>query len=184
MYLYLTLDFILSCWAIPFTFGWPDFHMHFLEVIYSYPDCMLFPMIQVITGLNELRQGVLLKQTTDLYLSSKTHMCPLGSRCHPIEAGWRIFIYINELYINRVYGREQMSSGGNTSSNPQVSALLPRPAVNRMERMCQRHGGDQTPYHPVVGRVQLTLSKRQKTGPGLRWRILRWWRWQQRHFTE
>ena len=38
-----------------------------------------------------------------------------------------------------------MSSGGNTSSNPQVSALVPRPVVNGMERMCQRHGSDQTP---------------------------------------
>ena len=28
---------------------------------------------------------------------------------------------------------------------PQVSALVPRPVVNRMERMCQRHGSDQTP---------------------------------------
>ena len=53
-----------------------------------------------------------------------------------------IYIYI---YINRASGREQRSSGGNTSSNPQVSVPVPRPVVNRMERMCQRHGSDQTP---------------------------------------
>ena len=38
-----------------------------------------------------------------------------------------------------------MSSRGNTSSKPQVSALVPRPVVNGMWRMCQRHGSDQTP---------------------------------------
>ena len=41
--------------------------------------------------------------------------------------------------------REQRSSGGNTSSNPQVSVPVRRPFVNGMERMCQRHGSDQTP---------------------------------------
>ena len=53
-----------------------------------------------------------------------------------------IHIYI---YKHRASGREQRSSGGNTSSNPQVSAPFPRPVVNGMERMCQRHGSDQTP---------------------------------------
>ena len=55
-----------------------------------------------------------------------------------------IYIYIY-IYWNRASGREPRSSGGNTSSNPQVSALVPRPVVNGMERMCQRHGSDQTP---------------------------------------
>ena len=32
-----------------------------------------------------------------------------------------------------------------TSSNPQVSAPVPRPVVNGMERMCQRHGSVQPP---------------------------------------
>ena len=48
-----------------------------------------------------------------------------------------IYIYI---YRHRASGREPMWSG-----NPQVSALVPRPVVNGMERMCQRHGSDQTP---------------------------------------
>ena len=55
-----------------------------------------------------------------------------------------IVIYIH-IYLHRASGREPRSSGGNTSSNPQVSALVPRPVVNGMERMCQRHGSYQTP---------------------------------------
>ena len=53
-----------------------------------------------------------------------------------------IYIYI---YYHRASGREPRSSGGNTSSHPQVSALVPRPVVNGMKRMCQRHEIDQTP---------------------------------------
>ena len=37
--------------------------------------------------------------------------------------------------INGVYGPEQKSLAGNTSSNPQVSALIPRPASHGMETM-------------------------------------------------
>ena len=55
-----------------------------------------------------------------------------------------IYIYIYT-YKQRASGREQSSSGGNISSNPQVSAPVPRPVVNGKERMCQRHGRDQTP---------------------------------------
>ena len=47
------------------------------------------------------------------------------------------------------------SSGGNTSSNPQVSALIPRPVFNGMERMCQRHGSNQNSHPPVLIRKQL-----------------------------
>ena len=45
-----------------------------------------------------------------------------------------------------------MSPGGNTSSNPQVSALIPRPALNGMERICQRHGSNQNSHPPVLVR--------------------------------
>ena len=48
-----------------------------------------------------------------------------------------------------------MSSGGNTSSNPQVSALVPRLAFNGMERMCQRHGSNQISHPPVLVRKPL-----------------------------
>ena len=54
--------------------------------------------------------------------------------------------------INGVHGPEPRSSGGNTSSNPQVSALFPRPVFNGMERMCQRHGSNQNSHPPVLVR--------------------------------
>ena len=40
------------------------------------------------------------------------------------------YVEIN-IYQHRVSAREQRSSGGNTSSNPQVLALIPRHAINR-----------------------------------------------------
>ena len=46
-----------------------------------------------------------------------------------------------------------------TSSNPQVSVPVHRPAVNRMERVCQRHGSDQTP----------TLLFESKTHESINW---------------
>ena len=51
--------------------------------------------------------------------------------------------------INGVHGPEPRSSGGYTPSNPQVLALIPRPAYNGMERMCQRNGSNQN-SHPLV----------------------------------
>ena len=47
------------------------------------------------------------------------------------------------------------SLGGNTSSKPQVSALIPRPAFNGMERMCQSHGSNQNSHPPVLVRKPL-----------------------------
>ena len=57
--------------------------------------------------------------------------------------------------INGVHGPEPRSSEGNTSSNPQVLALIPRPAFNGMERMCQRHGSNQNSHPPVLVRKPL-----------------------------
>ena len=57
--------------------------------------------------------------------------------------------------INGVHGPEPGSSGGNTSSNPQVSELFPRPVFNGMERMCQRHGSIQNSHPPVLVRKPL-----------------------------
>ena len=51
--------------------------------------------------------------------------------------------------IDGVHGPEPRSSGGNTSFNRQVSALIPRPAFNGMERMSQRHVSNQN-FHPPV----------------------------------
>ena len=60
------------------------------------------------------------------------------------------------MYImNGLHGPEPMSSGGNTSSNPQVLALIPRPAFNWMERMCQPHGSNQNSHPPVLVRKPL-----------------------------
>ena len=61
------------------------------------------------------------------------------------------YVYI----INGVHGPEPRSSGGNTSSNPQVSALIPRPVFNGIERMCQRHGSNQNSHSPVLVRKPL-----------------------------
>ena len=57
--------------------------------------------------------------------------------------------------INGVHGPEPRSSGGNTSFNPQVSALIHRPAFNGTERMCQRHGSNQNSHPPVLDRNPL-----------------------------
>ena len=57
--------------------------------------------------------------------------------------------------INEVHGPEPRLSGGNTSSNPQVSALIPRSAFNGMERMCQHHGSNQNSHPPVQVRKPL-----------------------------
>ena len=57
--------------------------------------------------------------------------------------------------INGVHVPEPRSPGGNTSSNPQVSALIPRPAFNGMERMCQRHGSNENSHPPVLVRKPL-----------------------------
>ena len=59
--------------------------------------------------------------------------------------------------INGVHGPEPRSSGGNKSSNPHVSALIPRPAFDGMERMCQCHGSNQNSHPSVL--VRKPLSK-------------------------
>ena len=51
--------------------------------------------------------------------------------------------------INGVNGPEPRSSGGNTSSSPQISVLIPRPVFNGVERVCQRQGSNQN-FHPHV----------------------------------
>ena len=51
--------------------------------------------------------------------------------------------------VNGVHRPEPRSSWGNTSSNPQFSALIPRSAFNGMVRMCKRHGSYQN-SHPAV----------------------------------
>ena len=57
--------------------------------------------------------------------------------------------------INGVHRLEPRSSGGNTSPNPQVSALIPRLAFNWMERMCQCHGSNQNSHPSVLVRKPL-----------------------------
>ena len=70
--------------------------------------------------------------------------------------------------INAVHRPEPRSSGGNTSSKPPVSALIPRPGLNGMERMCQRHGSNQNSHPPVLIRKPLrnqfnVISVNEKT---------------------
>ena len=52
--------------------------------------------------------------------------------------------------INGVHGPKPRSSGGNTSCNLQVSALIPRPVFSGMERMCQGHGSNKNSHPPVL----------------------------------
>ena len=60
------------------------------------------------------------------------------------------------VYIrNGVHWPEPRSSGGNTSSNPQVSALIHRRDFNEMERMCQHHESNQNSHLPVLVRKPL-----------------------------
>ena len=56
---------------------------------------------------------------------------------------------------NGVHGPEPRSSEENTSSNPQVSALIPRPAFNGIKMMCQCHGSNQNSHPPVLVRKPL-----------------------------
>ena len=49
-------------------------------------------------------------------------------------------IRVDKYISTQSFWTETKVIGGNTSSNPQVSALIPRPVINRMERMCQCHG--------------------------------------------
>ena len=74
--------------------------------------------------------------------------------------GMHIHIYI----INtELLDGNQGLSGGNTSSNPQVSALVPRPVVNGMERMCQRHESDQTPILLFESKNHVSINSYNKT---------------------
>ena len=61
-----------------------------------------------------------------------------------------IYTYIHiYIYCHRASGREQRSSGGNTSSNPQVSAPVPRPVVNPHPVMSSNlHGPPAGPRSP------------------------------------
>ena len=66
-------------------------------------------------------------------------------------------------YLHWASGREQRSSGGNTSSNPHVSAPVPRPVVNGIERMCQRPLSDQTPTLLFESKNHVSLNSYGKT---------------------
>ena len=57
---------------------------------------------------------------------------------------WGCIHDMNYMFKHRCSGPERRSSGGNTSSAQQASALVPRTAFTRVHRMCQRHGSDKT----------------------------------------
>ena len=65
-------------------------------------------------------------------------------------------IRIDKYILTQSSWTRKRSSGRQTSSNPQVSALIPRPFIDRMERVCQRHGINQTPillFEPKTHKV-------------------------------
>ena len=79
---------------------------------------------------------------------------------------WKEYISISKnaaimcgMYIiYGVHGPTPRLSGGNTSSNPQISALIPRPAFDGMEMMCQHHGSNQNSHPPVLVRNPLCIQ--------------------------
>ena len=89
------------------------------------------------------RINVLFKTNAKSHKHPGIKLLSTESKTQLVYQGRAYILYIY-IYINRASGRELGSSGGNTSSNPQVSAPVPRPVVNGMGRMCQRHGSDQT----------------------------------------
>ena len=63
-----------------------------------------------------------------------------------------------EIQKHKASGWEHRSSGG-SASNPQVSAPVPRLVVNgSMERMCQRHGSDQTPTVLFESKTHMSIN--------------------------
>ena len=70
-----------------------------------------------------------------------------------------IYIYINTELLDGNQGHQKQ----NTWFNPQVSALVPRPVVNGMERMCQRHGSDQTPTLLFESKNHVSINLYNKT---------------------
>ena len=57
--------------------------------------------------------------------------------------------------INWVRNAEPRSSGRNTWPKTQVPALIPRPASNGMERMCQSHGSNLISHPPALDQKPL-----------------------------
>ena len=63
------------------------------------------------------------------------------------QKSYKECIRMDNFIWTQVSGRKQRLSGGNTSSNPNVTVLIPRPVIviNWMERVCQRHWCNHTP---------------------------------------
>ena len=81
-----------------------------------------------------------------------------------IEKSIYIYIYIYIIYIY-IYISSQLLDGNkghqdetHHPTHRQVSAPVPRPVVNGMERLCQRHGSDQTPTLPFESKNHVSIN--------------------------
>ena len=80
---------------------------------------------------------------------------PRAAREPPTKQSTKIAAVMYDMYIiNGVHGPEPRSSGGNKSSNPHGSALIPRPVL-MVWRGCQRHGSIQNSHPPALVRNPL-----------------------------
>ena len=71
----------------------------------------------------------------------------------------KIAVIMYGMYIlNGLHGPEPRSPGGNTSSNPQVFTLIPRPTLNGIERMSQRHGSNQNSNPSTVVKKRYVIN--------------------------
>ena len=108
--------------------------------------------------LSESKTQLVNQRKQDSYRRAHTHT--------PIYIHTYIYIYILTQSFwtgTKVIRRKHIIQ----PSNPQVSAPVSRPVVNGIERMCQRHGNDQTPTllfesknHVSINSYSLTLCSR------------------------
>ena len=106
---------------------------------HKHPSISLFILEQDTNG--ETKENNKWHSTQEPHTPQNSPIDCDGVQLHQYRTTLPVYVYIrhmtrtriNNAYVcinthqRRVSGREQRSSGGNTSSNPQVSALIPRP---------------------------------------------------------
>ena len=93
----------------------------------------------------EFESRLLRKDINSVVIYSRKWLNPILPRTHPLERSFSIgiwWIHNKKSIYQLSICVEPRSPGGNTSSNPQISVLIPQHASKMMERMWQRHGSD------------------------------------------